>query len=250
MGKIAMVIEYDGSQYHGIQVQNNAHTVQAEVEHCIYCLTGEKVSILFAGRTDAGVHAWGQVIAFDTNATIPAPRWKPALNSFLPADIKVVKSAKCLDDFHPQYMAVEKEYIYRIYRRTEGSVFYRNYALCNTEPLDIEAMQKACLFIEGCHNFKAFCASGSTVKNHERMVYRCQIVDEEPFLNLKIEANGFLYNMVRIIMGTILAVGRGRYPPEKIVSIIKSQDRSQAGATVPPQGLYLSKVIYPEKYAF
>jgi len=246
MKRIKMVIEYDGSNYHGFQIQKNAHTVQAELEQRIFELTGENISILCAGRTDAGVHALGQVIAFDTVSTIPPEKWKIALNSVLPADIRVLSSCEVKEDFHPRLNAVKKRYSYFIYRRENGQTFYRKYALCNTEQLDIKAMQEGCQLIEGRKNFKSFCASGSSVKNHERFVSTCRLKENGPFIKMEIEANGFLYNMVRIIMGTILEVGRGDYPAQHIKEIITTRDRAMAGATAPPQGLFLVDVIYPE----
>lgn len=244
MARIRMTVEYDGSRYHGFQIQHNANTVQAELENGIKRLTGEEVSIICAGRTDAGVHALGQVIAFDTQTNIPGDKWQFALNSFLPADIQIIESTECHLHFHPRFDALSKTYHYIIYRQNNGRIFYRNYALHNTDFLDITAMQVACQLLEGRHNFKSFCASGSSVKTFERSVYRCNLVGEDPFLRLEIQADGFLYNMVRIIMGTLLEIGRGNYQPETITDIIGAQDRTKAGSTVPPQGLYLVKVEY------
>ncbi|MEN6349142.1 MAG: tRNA pseudouridine(38-40) synthase TruA [Syntrophomonas sp.] len=245
MGRIKLIMEYDGSNYHGFQIQKNAHTVQAELEKAIYRLSDEQVTITCAGRTDAGVHALGQVVAFDSGATIPGDKWTPALNSFLPADIQVLESRQVKDSFNPRFDAVSKRYIYKIYRRKNGASIYRNYSLCNTEELDLKAMQEGCGLIEGRQNFRAFCASGSSAKTFERRVIRCQITEKEPWLCLEIEADGFLYNMVRIITGTILQVGRSKYSPEYIKEIISLRDRTLAGPTVPPQGLYLVVVNYP-----
>lgn len=244
MTRIRMTVEYDGSRYHGFQIQHNANTIQAELENGIWCLTGEKVSIIYAGRTDSGVHALGQVIAFDTLMSIPGDKWQFALNSFLPADIQIIESSECSPVFHPRFDARSKTYHYIIYRHNKEYLFYRNYALHNTDSLDLAAMQAACRLFEGRHNFKSFCASGSSVKTFERNIYRCKLVEEEPFLRLEIKADGFLYNMVRIIMGTLLEIGRGSYYPEIVKDIIAAQDRSQAGPTVPPQGLYLVEVEY------
>jgi tRNA pseudouridine38-40 synthase len=240
-----MIIEYDGSRYHGFQKQQNAHTIQAELEKQIERLTGEIVHVDSAGRTDAGVHACGQVIAFDTAATIPGDRWKLALNTFLPPDIRILHSTEASANFHPQFQAVSKRYSYYLYRRKSGEVFHRHYALCTTEPLQVEEMQEACRYIIGRHNFLAFCARGSTAKTFERTVRECCLTSDGPFLRLDIEADGFLYNMVRIVMGTLLQVGRGKIVTTEIADIIQSRDRTRAGPTVPPQGLYLVSVIYP-----
>ena len=246
MARIRMTVEYDGSRYHGFQIQHNANTVQAELEKGIQHLTGEDVSIICAGRTDSGVHALGQVIAFNTLTSIPGDKWQFALNSFLPADIQIIESSECIPQFHPRFDARSKTYHYIIYRQNKGHIFYRNYALHNIDFLDVAAMQAACQLLEGRHNFKSFCASGSSVKTFERSIYRCSLVEEEPFLRMEIQADGFLYNMVRIIMGTLYTswFQVGNYQPETMMYIIAAQDRSQAGPTVPPQGLYLMEVEY------
>jgi len=244
MPRIKMIVEYDGSQYHGFQIQLNANTVQAVLQEAIYRLTAEKVSLLFAGRTDSGVHAYGQVIAFDTSASIPAQRWGLALNSVLPADIRVLESQQVSADFHPRFQAILKHYQYKIYRSPIGAVFQRNYAWCNTEKLKLKDMQRACTYLLGTHNFKSFCASGYTTKTFERTVTYCRLREEGAYLLLDIAANGFLYNMVRIITGTLVDIGRGRIKAQDLEQIIASQDRKNAGATAPPQGLYLLKVDY------
>lgn len=245
MQRIKMVVEYEGTNYHGFQVQNNAHTVQAEMEEAISRLNGEKTSILFAGRTDAGVHALGQVVAFDSASSIPPDKWQFALNSFLPPDVRVLKSGLAPSDFHPRFDALHKRYRYLIYRRKEGAVFYRSLALIDDERLDWEAMRAACPFLLGSHDFTSFCASGSSAKTFERTVYHCSLEENGPLVQFEIEANGFLYNMVRIIVGTLLNVGRGIYLPSAVNDIIAARNRSQAGPTAPPQGLYLLHVTYP-----
>ncbi|HQA08232.1 MAG TPA: tRNA pseudouridine(38-40) synthase TruA [Syntrophomonadaceae bacterium] len=244
MRRIKMIIEYDGTNYHGSQIQANGHTIQAEMQQCIERLTGEKTSILFAGRTDTGVHALGQVVAFDTEATIPPDRWQYALNSFLPDDIKVLHSTEVAASFHPRFDAVSKSYRYKIYRKNRGQTLWRNYAFLCTDKLNLEAMREAARCLEGSHDFRSFCASGSSVKNFERKVLSCRLEEAEPFLYLDITANGFLYNMVRIIMGTLLEVGRGNLAPGDIDRILAARDRSLAGPTAPPQGLYLMEVHY------
>ncbi len=246
MKRIKMIIEYDGSRYHGFQIQNNAHTIQAELENSIFKLIGERVSIIGAGRTDTGVHALGQVIAFDTCSSIPADRWQFALNSILPPDICILDSQEAVSTFHPRFDAIKKKYTYLIYRGKKGRIFLRNYALCNSDILDIAAMGDACRFLEGTHNFRSFCASGSSVKSFERSISNCRLFQDGPFLKMEIEANGFLYNMVRIIIGTLLEIGQKKYPADYIKYIIEGQNRALAGATALPQGLYLWEVIYHE----
>lgn len=242
--RVKLVLEYDGTHYHGFQVQKNAHTIQAELENAIFKLTGEKAALAAAGRTDAGVHALGQVVAFNTSSGIPPERWKYALNSVLPPDIRVRESSYVDKDFHPRFHAVSKVYQYLIYRQEKGDVFYRHYAWIKSDPLDVQAMKKAALFIVGTHDFRSFCSSGSSVKNFTRTVKRLEIAEEFPFLRLQIEADGFLYNMVRIITGTLVEIGEGRYPAEEMKNIITARDRNRAGITAPPQGLYLMEVKY------
>jgi len=247
MPRIKMIIEYDGSNYHGFQRQDNAHTIQAEIEKQLRELSGEVVTICGAGRTDARVHARGQVIAFNTNASIPPERWALALNSFLPEDIRVLSSSAAEPNFHPQFNSISKRYAYYLYRQKSGTAFYRRYALCNSDQLDISAIDQACKSIIGRHNFQAFCASGGSSKTHERTVFNCAIREYGSILRLDVEANGFLYNMVRIIMGTLLEVGRRRIPADEIPDILKSRDRTRSGPTAPPQGLYLMGVEYPDE---
>lgn len=246
MTRIRLTLQYDGSAYHGFQKQENAFTVQECLENTILKLTGQKVSIICAGRTDAGVHALGQVVAFDSEATIPGERWKMAINTYLPDDIQVLHSSLAPADFNPRFQALSKQYTYLIYRRDKGRVMFRNYALCTRVPLEIEAMQEAAALIVGRHNFRAFCASGSSAKTFERFLMKCAVEEKGPFIVLKLEADGFLYNMVRIIMGTLMEVGMGKYPAGRIEEILLSQDRTLAGPTAPPQGLYLRRVIYPD----
>ncbi|KUG04173.1 trna pseudouridine synthase a [hydrocarbon metagenome] len=244
MKRIRAVLEYDGSAYHGFQIQKNAVTIQEKIETSIENLIGEKAGIMAAGRTDAGVHAVGQVIAFDTNSSIPPEKWKFALNSILPDDIRIVSSCEATADFHPRFDAVDKRYIYLIHRKPSGKVFFGKYAYCNPEALQVELMQQGCRMLLGRHNFKSFCSSGSSVKTHERHVKECKLLEKGPFLRLDITADGFLYNMVRIIVGTLLDVGRLTYEPEHISDIILARDRTRAGQTAPPQGLYLYSVNY------
>lgn len=245
MPRIKMIIEYDGSNYHGFQRQDNASSIQGEIEKQLHQLSGEVVTICAAGRTDAGVHARGQVIAFNTTASIPPERWVLALNSFLPEDIRVLSSCAAEPNFHPQFHSISKRYAYYLYRQKSGAAFYRRYALCNSDQLDITAMHQACQFITGRHNFQAFCASGGSSKTFERTVINCAIKEYGSIVRLDVEANGFLYNMVRIIMGTLLDVGRKRISADEIPDILSSRDRTWAGPTAPPQGLYLMRVDYP-----
>ncbi|HZJ85435.1 MAG TPA: tRNA pseudouridine(38-40) synthase TruA [Syntrophomonadaceae bacterium] len=244
MHRIKLIIEYDGSNYHGFQRQKNAPTIQAEIEKGILKLIGTEQPIISAGRTDTGVHALGQVVIFDTKSSIPPEKWPFALNSVLPSDIRVLASLLVPSTFHPRYDAVSKLYKYRIYRHKVGRTFVRNYALSYSKPLDMLAMQAACDYIKGEHDFKSFCASGSSVKSYVRNVMDCYFIEEDDYIDYFIEANGFLYNMIRIIMGVLLEVGQNQMPPARVKEIILAKDRRLASATAPPQGLYLVEVKY------
>lgn len=244
--RIKMVIEYDGSNYHGFQIQPNANSIQETLEQCLARLTGEKIRITGAGRTDAGVHAMGQIISFDTASTIPADRFYLALNRYLPEDIRALSSIQAADDFNARFDAVKKTYRYSIYNSAVGQILVRKYALCLNEALDIEAMRAACRHIEGRHDFSSFCASGSSVRTFERTVMRCELKQSDVWLTLEMEADGFLYNMVRITVGTLLEIGRSRLSPDAIPSILQAKNRAAASPTAPPQGLCLIKVDYPE----
>ncbi len=244
MHRIKLIIEYDGSNYHGFQRQKNAPTIQAEIEKAILKLIGAQEPIISAGRTDTGVHALGQVVVFDTDSSIPPEKWPFALNSVLPSDIRVLESLLVPSTFHPRYDAVSKLYKYRIYRLKVGRTFVRDYALSYSQPLNMLAMRAACDYIKGEHDFKSFCASGSSVKSHVRNVMDCYFIEDDTYIDFFIEANGFLYNMIRIIMGVLLEVGQNQMPPARVKEIILAQDRRLASATAPPQGLYLVEVKY------
>lgn len=244
MRNIKIVIEYDGSNYHGWQVQENAKTVQGEILKAIKKITGEEVNLIGAGRTDAGVHALGQVANFKTGCKIPVDRIHKALNSTLPKDIVVKKSEEVDLDFHARFCAKGKEYVYTIYNSEVPSALWRNFSFHYPFSLNIEEMRRACEYFLGTHDFRAFMATGSNVKETVRSITRLDIVKKAEFIFIIISADGFLYNMVRIIAGTLLDVGIGKKSPKDIPEIIKAGDRSLAGLTLPPHGLCLKKVYY------
>lgn len=244
MRKLKVIIEYDGTNFRGFQVQPGLRTVQGELEKAIAQLTKTETKIIGAGRTDAGVHALGQVVSFSTASTIPIERFSIALNSCLPADLRVRSAEEVAEDFHARFSARWKTYRYLIRTDPKGAVFWRNYSLLLPFTLDIGAMQAAAQHLIGTHSFQAFCASGAEVRNFVRTVVSCRIRMVDANLIIEVTADGFLYHMVRNMVGTLLQVGRGERSAGDIPGILASLDRNQAGPTAPPQGLYLVKVGY------
>lgn len=251
-------LEYDGTNYHGWQRQDNAVTVQEVLENALKKITKEDISVTGCSRTDTGVHALGFVCNFYTQGNIPADRLPYALNSILPYDIVALECQEVFEDFHARYWAKGKKYRYRILNRGFPSAFERNYVCHWPYPLDIDLMQEAARFFIGEHDFKAFMSSGSAVKDTVRNVYDLTVdkkvaVCTKGYMNnqklnheiiIEISANGFLYNMVRIIVGTLIYVANGKIKLEDIPDIIMQGDRRKAGITAPPQGLYLVEVYY------
>lgn len=246
MRNICLMIAYDGTAYHGFQRQPEFHgpTIQGTLEKVWLKLVGEEVHIYTAGRTDTGVHAAGQVTNFASEARIPADKIPKAFNSLLPRDIRVLQAQEVDPEFNARRSAHWKRYDYRIDNNPIPDVFQRLYALHEPIPLNGQAMQKAAALLEGYHNFKAFAAAGGSSKTFERNLYRCRVTSEKRHLRITCIGDGFLYNMVRIIAGTLLEVGKNRISPEDIPSVIASQDRKRAGETAPAHGLTLTYVHY------
>lgn len=246
MRNIKLIIEYDGTNYSGWQVQENGPSIQAELEKALGIITGERIRINGSGRTDAGVHARGQVANFSTASLIPHEKFAYALNGLLPRDIVIKDSREVAPDFHARYSAVGKMYSYLIINSKFPSALYRNYAyhINYCERLDIDRLEKAAEAFIGTYDFSGFMSTGSNVSDTLRTIYELSVEKENEMICLKYKGNGFLYNMVRIITGTILYVGIGKIKLEDIKDIILSKDRSRAGITVPACGLYLEKVYY------
>jgi tRNA pseudouridine38-40 synthase len=241
---IKIEIEYDGTNYSGWQVQPNGNTIQETIEKALFKITGENITINGSGRTDSGVHAYGQVASFISISGIPPEKFSYALNQNLPDDIVIKKSEQVSDDFHARYSAVKKEYIYKIYNSLFPSAIHRNHMYHIRQELDTVKMQNAADYFCGKHDFSSFMSAGSDVKSTEREIYKSEIKRNQDIITFNITGNGFLYNMVRIIVGTLIEAGTGKIKPDKIQEILKSKDRSQSGKTAPPHGLYLNKVYY------
>ena len=246
MPRYKAIIAYDGTNYCGFQTQENGNTVQAELEKTLQKFNNHQpVTIHASGRTDSGVHAWGQVIHFDFPQDRDPEKFRHALDTQSPADIAVRSLEKVAPDFHARYHAVEKTYHYHLDISKPQNIFRRHYAAYYTFPLDVAKMTAAIAYFEGTHDFSAFCATGTTVENKVRTIYEARIeyVNEDELIFI-FRGNGFLYKMVRNLVGTLIKVGQGRLEPAALPQVIASLDRQQAGPTAHPEGLYLMEVKY------
>ena len=242
---IRLLLEYDGTRYHGWQRQKNADTIQEVVETALGRLTGEEVRLIGSGRTDAGVHALGQVANFHTGSRIPLKAFHEGLNSMLPWDIAVLAASEAPSDFHARKAARAKTYEYRILNRPTRSPVHHHYAWWLGLPLDLGAMLKAAAALPGEHDFTAFRASGSDNLNPVRRVLKAEWRQHPGGrLSFHITANGFLRGMVRSLVGTMAEIGKGKAPPKTLEELLHSRDRHRAGPTAPPQGLFLVEVVY------
>jgi len=245
MRNIKLLIEYDGSRYHGWQIQPNGITVQEVLQKKLAIMTRERVRLIGSGRTDAGVHALGQVANFQTSASIPLEGFHRGLNSLLPSDIIIKSVEEAAPDFNAQLLARRKTYLYVILNREVPSAMHRNYSWHYPLPLDPDTMQEAAQRLVGEKNFASFQAADADTSNPVREVFRADwFVGKAPFLCFAIEAGGFLKQMVRNIVGTLVDVGRGKISIGEFERILKAEDRRQARMTAPPQGLFLVKVEY------
>ncbi len=241
---IRLVLSYDGSDFSGWQVQPRLRTIQETIEKALETILKEKIRIHAAGRTDAGVHAFGQVATFNTNSVIPPEALLKAINSLLPADVAVTVVKDAGLDFHPRYSAKSKTYVYAINMSPVKNPLFSRYALHIKRGLDIEAMENAAHFFIGEHDFASFMGVGTPVKSTVRTVMESAIFGSGDMLYYAIKGNGFLKHMVRNIVGTLLQVGKEKMDPSEIKKIIDSRNRAEAGPTAPPHGLYLICVEY------
>ncbi len=245
MRNIKLTIEYDGKEFNGWQKQPSKLNIQGTIEQAIKTITGEDVDLQASGRTDAGVHALGQVANFKTNSNIPIEKMSIAINCNLKKSIRIVKAEEVEERFHSRLSCKRKIYRYIINNSEIPSAIYRNLETHIPYKLDIEKMKQAVKYFEGEHDFKAFKASGTSSKSSIRTIYKAEVIKmPNNRIYIELTGNGFLYNMVRIIAGTLVDVGTGKIEPEDIEKIIESKDRTNAGKTLPPQGLYLVCVNY------
>lgn len=244
MKRVKLTVAYDGTNYCGWQVQPNGITVQEVLNQCLSEFTGENIETIGASRTDAGVHALGNVAVFDTEMRMPGDKFSFALNQRLPEDIRIQKSEEVDADFHPLYVKSQKTYEYRILNCRFPIPTERFYSHFTYIPLDVDKMKEAASYLIGEHDFKSFCGTGAQVKTTVRTVKEIQIEKSGDRITIRITGEGFLYNMVRIIAGTLMDIGGGLYPPEKMKEILEAKDRKKAGPTAPARGLTLMKIQY------
>ncbi|MGN1167307.1 MAG: tRNA pseudouridine(38-40) synthase TruA [Lachnospiraceae bacterium] len=245
MKRVRIVVAYDGTNYCGWQIQPNGITIEEVLNREISKLTCEDIHVIGASRTDSGVHALGNVAVFDTNSPIPPDRMAYALNQRLPEDIVIVKSDEVPADWHPRYQdCVRKTYEYHIYNAPWPNPLRKRYATFVSFPMDVEKMRKGAEYLVGEHDFVSFCNVRTNVEDTVRTVESIEIQKEGSEITIRVTGNGFLYNMVRIIAGTLIRVGRGFYEPEKVKEILEARQRTEAGVTAPANGLVLIEICY------
>lgn len=245
MENYKMIIQYEGTKYDGWQRQGNtSNTIQEKIEEVISKLLDEEIELSASGRTDAGVHALGQVANFKTEKDLDTDSMLIQINRYLPKDIRVLEMEKADLRFHSRLNAKRKIYVYRIDNTPYGSVFDRKYAMRFNEKLDVKAMTEAASYLVGEHDFKSFCTKKNMKKSTVRIIYSVDISQNNGIIEISYCGNGFLYNMVRILTGTLMEAGRGRIKPTDIPHIIEAKDRGRAGFTAQPEGLFLKSVEY------
>lgn len=239
--RVRLTVAYDGTNYHGWQIQNNGITIESELNRCLSDLLGEPVEVIGASRTDSGVHALGNIAVFDTESPMPAEKISYALNQRLPEDIRIQRSEEVAADWHPRHCESRKTYEYRIYRGEFPMPVRRLYAYFTYRSLCVEDMREAAAYLVGEHDFKSFCQTGAQVESTVRTIYLIEVEEQGAELVIRVCGNGFLYNMVRIIAGTLMEVGQGRRAPSDMPAILDAKDRRAAGPTAPAHGLTLMR---------
>lgn len=241
---IKIEMAYDGTNYHGFQTQKNGITIQETLEAALSRFLGENIIVCGCGRTDAGVHAEKYFFNFYTASTVPADKFPLAMKAFLPDDIVLKKGEEADEDFHARFSIKKKTYVYRILNSTVQNPFLRNYAYFYPKKLDVKKMENACKLIEGTHDFKAFMASGGQVKTTVRTVYDLHIEENNDIISIFVTADGFLYNMVRIIAGTLIDIGTDKLQGTDIKNALLNNERKILGTTAPPHGLFMYDIEY------
>lgn len=241
MKRVMLVVAYDGTDYHGWQLQPGVPTIEGKLNKALKELLGEEIQVIGASRTDSGVHALCNIAVFDTDTKIPAEKLSYALNQRLPEDIRIQRSAEAAPDFHPRHCASRKTYEYRILNREFPLPTKRRYAHFTYVHLDEEKMQRGAKYLVGEHDFKSFCATASVAETTVRTLYDLTVRREGEEIMIRVCGSGFLYNMVRIIAGTLMEIGRGNMEPERMQEILEAKNRTAAGPTAPACGLTLVK---------
>lgn len=244
MKRVMLTVAYDGTNYHGWQIQPNGETIEGILNRCLSELLGETIEVVGASRTDSGVHAMGNVAVFDTDSPIPADKISYALNRRLPEDIRIQKSEEVSAEFHPRRCASRKTYEYRIYCAPFAMPIKRLYSHFTYVPIDIDLMGQAAEYLVGEHDFKSFCSAEAQVETTVRQIDSIDIDQHSQEIVIRVTGRGFLYNMVRIIAGTLMEIGRGHITPQEMKRIIEARDRRAAGPTAPACGLTLVKIEY------
>ncbi len=244
--RTALLLQFDGTSYAGWQRQANARSVQGTLEACLKKLCKEEITVIGCSRTDAGVHAKQHISHFDSSCTVPEEKLHLALGTLLPEDISVLDAKVVPADFHARFGTSGKQYSYYIWNDRKKSALLSRYSLHESRPLDLEAMRLAASYLVGKKDFRCFMATGSSAKTTVRTLYRVAVEEQGSLLRIVVSGDGFLYNMVRIISGTLLYIGLGKLAPEDVRHMLETGDRTLAGKTLAPQGLFLDEVYYPE----
>lgn len=244
MKRVKLEVAYDGTNYHGWQIQPNEVSIEQIMNEKLSELTGEEIKVIGASRTDAGVHAMGNVAVFDTESRIPGDKFAYALNQRLPEDIRVQSSVEVAEDFHPRHCDCRKTYRYQILNAEFPVPTHRLYTHFIYYNLDLKAMRQAAQYLIGEHDFKSFCSAKTAVTETVRTIYDLKVMKEGDMISIYVQGNGFLYNMVRIIAGTLIEVGLHKKKPEELQEMLNAKDRQIAGPTAPAKGLTLMKIDY------
>lgn len=244
MKRVKLTVAYDGTRYSGWQVQQNAVTIEGVLNKALSKLTGEEIAVIGASRTDAGVHAMGNVAVFDTESTIPGERFLYVLNQKMPEDIVIVASEEVPLTWHPRHQDTLKTYEYRILNAKLPDPTRRLYTNFVSFDLDIDMMRKGAAYLVGEHDFAGFCSVKTNAKTTVRTITGLQVLQKGDEIIIRVTGNGFLYNMVRIIAGVLIRVGRRYYPPEKVLALLEGRERTGEAVTAPPQGLCLMEIRY------